>query len=118
MVRYRSAKGLLNFSKFLECRPNVFNSLTHHWQGACFFNGPPKYLGWLLCFGVGLSLLAPIPARAGHIENALEKWRILRPNLDGRGITLDTTNTTDIGSDVNRKGGAKALVIGDQCLPG
>jgi len=62
---------------------------------------------------VGLSLLAPIPARAGHIENALEEWRILRPNLDGRGITLDTTNTTDIGSAVNRKGGAKALVIGD-----
>ena len=72
-----------------------------------------KYLGWLLCFGVGLSLLAPIPARAGHIENALNEWRILRPDLDGRGITLDTTNTTDIGSAVNRKGGAKALVIGD-----
>jgi len=73
-----------------------------------------KYLGWLLCFGVGLSLLAPIPARAGHIQSALDEWHILRPNLDGRGIILDTTNTTDIGSAVNRKGGgAKALGIGD-----
>jgi porin len=57
--------------------------------------------------------LAPIPARAGHIQSALDEWHILRPNLDGRGITLDTTNTTDIGSAVNRKGGPKVLVIGD-----
>jgi len=72
---------------------------------ADFFNRPAKYLGWLLCFGaVGFPLLAPIPARAGHVQSALDEWHILRPNLDGRGITLETTNTTDIGSAVNRNG--------------
>jgi len=151
MGPYRSAKGLLNNSKILECQSHLTNSMNHHKQGACpkrpvqqgrrtpglrsqrplrqnrlgarsvygvreddkdprtpladFFNRPVKYLGWLLCFGaVGFPLLAPIPARSGHVQSALDEWHILRQNLDGRGITLETTNTTDIGSAVNWKG--------------
>ena len=38
---------------------------------------------------------------------------ILRSHLDARGITLETVNTTDIGSNVNRKRNHRALVIGD-----
>jgi len=124
MGPYRSAKGLLNNSKILECQSHLTNSMNHHKQGACpkrpvqqgrrtpglqsqrplrqsrlgdrsvygvreddkdprtpladFFNRPVKYLGWLLCFGaVGFPLLAPIPARSGHVQSALDEWHIL-----------------------------------------
>ena len=76
-------------SKILECQFHLTHSMNPHKQGACSKNRPPKYLGWLLCFGVGLSLLAPVPAHAGHMQSALDQGNILRPKLDGRGITLD-----------------------------
>ena len=83
----------------------VRTTRTRERRWRIFFNRPVKYLGWLLCFGaVGFPLLAPIPARSGHVQSALDEWHILRQNLDGRGITLETTNTTDIGSAVNWKG--------------
>ncbi len=66
-------------------------------------NRATKYHGWFLCFGFGLFLLAPIPAKAHHLQEA----------LDGRGITLKTVNTTDILSNVTRDGGPKAVIPGD-----
>ena len=62
---------------------------------------------------LGLSLLSPIPAWAVHLQEQLDEWNFLRTHLDARGMTLKTVNTTDIGSDINRKGSNKALVIGD-----
>jgi porin len=70
-------------------------------------------LGWFYGFVLGLCLLTPIPGWAAHLQEQLDEWNLLRSHFDARGITLETVNTTDIGSDVNRKRNHRALVIGD-----
>ena len=60
-----------------------------------------------------LCLLTPIPGWAAHLQEQLDEWNRLRSHLDSQGITLETVNTTDIGSNINRKGTNQALVIGD-----
>ena len=72
-----------------------------------------NHIGWFYGLVLGLSLLSPIPAWAVHLQEQLDEWNFLRTHLDARGMTLKTVNTTDIGSDVNREGDNKALVIGD-----
>ena len=62
---------------------------------------------------MGLSLLTPNPGWAIHLQEHLDEWNILRSHLDARGMSLETVNTTDIGSNVNRKRNHRALVIGD-----
>ena len=62
---------------------------------------------------MGLSLLTPNPGWAAHLQEQLDEWNLLRSHFDARGATLETVNTTDIGSNVNREGRNNALVIGD-----
>jgi porin len=62
---------------------------------------------------LGLCLLTPIPGWAAHLQEQLDEWNFLRSHLDVRGITLETVNTTDVGSNINHKGTNNALVIGD-----
>jgi porin len=67
---------------------------------------------WL--FWAMLSMfMAPVPGWAAHLQEQLDEWNRLRSHFDARGVTLETVNTTDIGSDVNQKGKTQALVIGD-----
>jgi hypothetical protein len=58
-------------------------------------------------------LMTPLPSWAIHFQEQLDEWNLLRSHFDARGITLETVNTTDTGSDVNQKGKTQALVIGD-----
>jgi porin len=62
---------------------------------------------------LGLGLLTPISGWAAHLQEQLDEWNFLRSHLDVRGITLETVNTTDVGSNINHKGTNRALVIGD-----
>lgn len=62
---------------------------------------------------MGLCLLTPIPGWASHLQEQLDEWNFLRSHLDVRGITLETVNTTDVGSNINHKSTNKAFVIGD-----
>ena len=74
---------------------------------------------WAFAFSLWLFLamlsmfMTPVPGWAAHLEEQLDEWNLLRSHLDARGVTLETVNTTDIGSEVTRKGRNKALVIGD-----
>jgi porin len=72
-----------------------------------------KDLGWFYGFLLGLGLLTPISGWAAHLQEQLDEWNFLRSHLDVRGITLETVNTTDVGSNINHKGTNRALVIGD-----
>ena len=72
-----------------------------------------NHLGWIYGFVLGLCLLTPNPGWAVHLQEHLDEWTPLRSHLAARGITLETVNTTDIGSDVHSEGSTKALVIGD-----
>ena len=72
-----------------------------------------NHLGWFYGFVLGLSLLTPNPGWAIHLQEHLDEWNLLRSHLDARGMSLETVNTTDIGSNVNRKRNHRALVIGD-----
>ncbi len=72
-----------------------------------------NHLGWFYGFVLGLCLLTPIPGWAVHLQEHLDEWNPLRSHLDARGMSLETVNTTDIGSNVNSEGSTKALIIGD-----
>ena len=60
-----------------------------------------------------LCLLTPYPVWAVPLQEHLDEWNVLRSHLDSKGITLETVNTTDIGSNVRKKGDNTALIIGD-----
>jgi porin len=74
---------------------------------------------WAFAFSLWLFLamlsmfMTPLPGWAAHLQEQLDEWNLLRSHFDTRGVTLETVNTTDIGSEVTRKGRNKALVIGD-----
>ena len=74
---------------------------------------------WAFAFSLWLFLamlsmfMTPVPGWAAHLQEQLDEWNLLRSHLDARGVTLETVNTTDIGSNVNRKRNHRALVIGD-----
>lgn len=70
-------------------------------------------IGWLHGIVLGFCLLTPNPGWAAHLQEQLDEWNLLRSHFDARGATLETVNTTDIGSNVNREGRNNALVIGD-----
>ena len=68
---------------------------------------------WSLILLILSMLMIPVPGWAAHLQEQLDEWNFLRTHFDARGVTLETVNTTDIGSDVNSEGRNKALVIGD-----
>jgi hypothetical protein len=68
---------------------------------------------WSLILLMLSMLMIPVPGWAAHLQEQLDEWNFLRTHFDARGVTLETVNTTDIGSDVNSEGRNKALVIGD-----
>ena len=74
---------------------------------------------WAFAFSLWLFLamlsmfMTPGPGWAAHLQEQLDEWNFLRTHFAARGVTLETVNTTDIGSNVNREGDNKALVIGD-----
>ena len=70
-------------------------------------------LGWFYVFVFGLCLLTPNPGWATNLQEQLDEWNFLLSHFDARGVTLETVNTTDIGSNVTREGRNRALIIGD-----
>jgi hypothetical protein len=68
---------------------------------------------WVLFLLMLSILVTPLPSWAIHLHEQLDEWNFLRSHFDARGITLETVNTTDIGSNINQKGKTQALVIGD-----
>jgi len=72
-----------------------------------------NHLGWCYGFVLGFCLIISNPVWAVHLQEHLDEWPFLRSHLNSRGITLETVNTTDTGSNVKRKKNHNALVIGD-----
>jgi porin len=68
---------------------------------------------WVLFLLMLSILVTPLPSWAIHLHEQPDEWNFLRSHFDARGITLETVNTTDIGSNINQKGKTQALVIGD-----
>lgn len=67
---------------------------------------------WLFLVMLGM-FMTPLSGWAIPLQEQLDEWNLFRSHLDSRGITLETVNTTDTGSNINRKGRNSALVIGD-----
>jgi porin len=65
------------------------------------------------CFVGVFLLLAPISSWAIDGPEHLDEWKLFRSDLNARGVTLETVNTTDVGSNLNHEGRNKALIIGD-----
>jgi porin len=72
-----------------------------------------NHLGWFYGLVLGLSLLTPNPGWAVHLQEHLDEWNPLRSHLAARGVTLESVNTTDTGSNIRSEGNTKALIIGD-----
>ncbi len=79
-------------------------------MGTKSFYPPSTWLFWaeIICL-----LLLPHPATAHSLETIFHDIGKIQSGFKNHGITLETVNTTDIGSALNRKGGPKVLVIGD-----
>jgi porin len=79
-------------------------------MGTQSFSPPSNWLFWT---AILVLLLVPHPATAKSLDTIFDDIGNIRSGFKNHGVRLETVNTTDFGTNLNRRGGPKVLILGD-----